>query len=122
MARKAEELLTKIRQREHRRQNRGKSIPEYHKGDRVLVHHSKFPRWQHNDLHLPYFEPYPVTEVGRNTVKVKASPSMGGFLDVGYNQIKRYALKMKTWKHGSRWHWRHKSPRRRLMRMSKRAV
>ena len=91
MAPKAEELLTEIRQREHQRQNRGKSTPEYHKGDRVVVHHSRFPRWQHNDLHLPYFEPYPVTEVGRNTVKVKASPSMGGFLDVGYNQIKRYA-------------------------------
>ena len=31
-----------------------------------------------------------MTEVGPSTVKVKASPSMGGFVEVGYNQLKRY--------------------------------
>ena len=31
-----------------------------------------------------------MTEVGPSTVKVKASPGMGGFVDVGYNQLKRY--------------------------------
>ena len=90
MAEKAQELLTRVRNREHRRQNRGKSHDEYREGDLVLVHHTRFPRWPRNDLDLPYFGPYLVTEVGPSIVKVKASPSMGGFVDVCYNQLKRY--------------------------------
>ena len=90
MAEKAQELPTKVRNREHRRQNRGKSHAEYREGDRVLVHHTRFPRWPRNGLDLPYFGPYLVTEVEPGTVKVKASPSMGGFVNVGYNQLKGY--------------------------------
>ena len=56
----------------------------------VLVHHTRFPGWPRNDLDLPYFGQYLVTEVGPSTVRVKASPSMGGFVDVGYSQLKRY--------------------------------
>ena len=89
-AEKAQELLTKVCNREHRRQNRGKLSAEYREGDLVLVHHTRFPRWPRNHLDLPYFGPYLVTEVGPSTVKVKVSPSMGRFVEVGYNQLKRY--------------------------------
>ena len=68
--------------------HRGKSTTNYHEGDLVLVHHSRVPRWKRNDLDLPYFGPYLITEVGKTTVTVKASLSVGGFVDVGYNQIK----------------------------------
>ena len=71
-------------------QNRGKSHAEYREGDLVLVHHTRFPRSPQNELGLLYFRPYLVTEVGPSTVKVKASTSMGGFVDVDYNQLKRY--------------------------------
>ena len=90
VAEKAQELLTKVRNREHRRQNRGKLNAEYREGDLVLVRHSRFPRWPRNDLDLFYFGPYLVTEVWLSAVKVKANPSMGGFMEVGYNQLKRY--------------------------------
>ena len=90
MAGKAQELLTKVRNPEHRPQNRGKSNADYREGDLVLVHHTRFPGWPRNDLDLPYFGPYLLTEVGPSTVKVKASPSMGGFVEEGYNQLKRY--------------------------------
>ena len=90
MAEKAQELLTKVRDREHRRQKRGKLSAEYRESDLVLVHHRRFPWSTRNDLDLPYFGPYLVTEVGPSTVKVKASTSMGGFVEVGYNQLKRY--------------------------------
>ena len=69
----------------------------------MLVHHPRFPCWPRNDLDLPYFGPYLMKEVGVSTLKVKASPSMGGFLDVGYNQVKRYTAieddDLETWKH-----------------------
>ena len=40
MAEKAQELLIKVRNREHRREDRGKSHAEYREGDLVLVHHT----------------------------------------------------------------------------------
>ena len=55
----------------------------------MQVHHTRIPRWAQNELYLPYFGPYVVTEVSPSTVKVKASPSMGGFVEVGYIQLKR---------------------------------
>ena len=77
LASKARELLQKIRERENTRSNRGRKAVEYEIGDMVLVHHKRLPLWKKNDLDLPYYVPFLVTDVGPSSVKVRASPRFG---------------------------------------------
>ena len=92
LASKAKELLHRIRQRENTRSNRGRKPVEYQIGDMVLVHHRRLPRWKKNDLDLPYYGPFMVTDVGPSSVKVRASPRFAGEIEVGFPFLKRYTL------------------------------
>ena len=92
LAGKAKELLQKIRERENTRSNCGRKAVEYQIGDMVLVHHQRLPRWKKNDLDLPYYGPFMVTDVGPSSVKVRASPMFGGEIEVGFPFLKRYTL------------------------------
>ena len=92
LASKAKELLQRIRERENIRSNRGRKPVEYQMGDMVLVHHERLPRWKKNDLHLPYYGPFMVTDVGPSSVKVRASPRFGGEIEVSFPHLKRYTL------------------------------
>ena len=92
LASKAKKLLQKIRERENTRSNGGCKAVEYQIGDMVLVHHKRLPRWKKNDLVLPYYGPFVVTDVGPSSVKVRASPWFGGEIEVGFPFLKRYTL------------------------------
>ena len=92
LASKAKELLQRIRERENTRSNRGRKPVEYQIGDMVLVHHRRLPRWKKNDLDLPYYGLFMVTDVGPSSVKVRASPRFGGEIEVGFPFLKRYTL------------------------------
>ena len=92
LASKAKELLQRIRERENTHSNRGRKPVEYQIGDMVLVHHRRLPRWKKNDLDLPYYGPFMVTDVGPSSVKVRASPRFGGEIEVGFPFLKRYTL------------------------------
>ena len=92
LASKVKELLQKIRERENTRSNRGRKPVEYQIGDMVLVHHRRLPRWKKNNLDLPYYGPFMVTDVGPSSVKVRASPRFGGEIEVGFPFLKRYTL------------------------------
>ena len=58
----------------------------------VLVHHKRLPRWKKNDLDLPYYGPFMVTDVGPTSVGLCASPRFGGGIEVGFPFLKRYTL------------------------------
>ena len=92
LASKAKELLRKIGERENPRSNRWRKPVEYQMGDMVLVHYKMLPRWKKNDLDLPYYGPFMVTDVGPSLVKVRASPRFGGEIEVGFPFLKRYTL------------------------------
>ena len=92
LASNTKELLQKIRERENTRSNRGRKAVEYQIGDMVPVHHKRLPRWKKNDLDLPYYGPFMVTDVGLSSRKVHASPRFGGEIEVGFPFLKRYAL------------------------------
>ena len=92
LASKAKELLQRIRERENTRSNRGRKPLKYQIGDMLLVHHKRFPRWKKNDLGLPYYGPFMITDVGSSSVKVRASPRFGGEIEVGFPFLKRYTL------------------------------
>ena len=92
LASKAKELLQRIRERENKCSNRGRKLVEYEIGDMVLVHHRRLPRWKKNDLDLPYYGPFMVTDVGPSSVKVRASPRFGGEIEVDFPFLKRYTL------------------------------
>ena len=88
----AKQLLQKIRERENTRSNRGRKAVEYQIGEMVLVHHKRLRRWKKNDLDLPYYDPFMVTDVGPSSVKVPASRRFGGQIEVGFQFLKRYTL------------------------------
>ena len=92
LASKPKELLQRIRERENTRSNRGCKAVEYQIGDMVLVHHKRLLRWKKKDLDLPYYGPFMVTDVGPSSVKVRASPRLGGEIEVGFPFVKRYTL------------------------------
>ena len=71
LAIKAKELLQKIREPENTRSNRGRKAIQYQIGDKRL------PRWKKNDLDVPYYGPFMVTDVGPSSVKVRSSPRFG---------------------------------------------
>ena len=78
LASKAKELLQKIRESENTCSSRGRKGVEYQIGDMVLVHDNRLPRWKKNDLDLPYYGPFMVTDVGLSSVKVRASRKFWG--------------------------------------------
>ena len=78
LASKVKELLQRIRESENTSSKRGQKPVEYQIGDMVLVHHRRLPRWKKNDLDLPYYGPFMVTDVGPSSVKVRASPRFEG--------------------------------------------
>ena len=43
----------------------------------VLVRHKRLSRWKKNDLDLPYYGPFMVTDVGPSSGKGSASPRFG---------------------------------------------
>ena len=92
LASKAEKLLQRIEERENTRSNRGRKPVEYQIRDMVLVHHRRLPRWKKNDLDVPYYGPFMVTDVGPSSVKVRASPRFGGEIEVSFPFLKRYTL------------------------------
>ena len=49
-------------------------------------------RWKENDLDLPYYGPFVVTDVRPSSGKVRPSPRFGGESEVGLPFLKRYTL------------------------------
>ena len=92
LASTAKELLQKFRECENTRSKRGRKAVEYQIGDMVVVHHKRLPRWEKNDLDLPYYGPCMVTDVGPSSVKVRASRRFGGDIEVGFPFLERYTL------------------------------
>ena len=92
IAKQARELLEHIRARETNRANKWRKEALYQVGDLVLVHHTRFPNWKRSTLSLPWFGPFPVLEVKRGSVVIRASPRFGGLVEVGFPQLKHYAL------------------------------
>ena len=92
LANKATEVLQKIRERENTRNNPGRKPVENQIGDMVLVHHKRLPKWKKNDLNLPDYGPFMVTDVGPSTVKIRANPRFGEEIEVSFPFLKRYTL------------------------------
>jgi hypothetical protein len=90
MCEKAKNLLIKIRDYENKRANRMHAKAIYQVGDLVLVHNERLPTRVRTKLSLPWFGPYYVTAVKPNYVKVKASPRLGGILEVSHRHLKHY--------------------------------
>ena len=72
--------------------NCGYKAVEYQIGDMVLVHHKGLPSWIKNNLDLPYYGPFMVTDVGLSSLNVRASPSIWREIEVGFCFLKRYTL------------------------------
>ena len=69
--------LKHVREPELTRRNRTRRPATFKVGDRVLVHHSRLPRWPRNCLHDPYFGPYRLVKIDGSRIHVRCSPRLG---------------------------------------------
>ena len=87
---KAISRLQQIRKTALQRKNKGRRHANYAKDDFVLVHKSRWPQRNIPKLESPWFGPFKIVEVRHNSLKVMASPSMGGIITVAYDQCKSW--------------------------------
>ena len=88
---KARERLEKLRTNALTRSNKGRSQSSYFKGDFVLVHKNRWPGKKVSKIESPRFGPFRVHEVFHNTLKVFASPTLGGLVEVSMWHCKRWS-------------------------------
>ena len=63
----------------------------FYPGDYVLVHKNRWPQRKISKLESQWLGPYRVHEVHHNSLKVFASPTLGGLVDVSLSQVKRWS-------------------------------
>ena len=88
------ELLRKQREKEYKKRNTRRLEPRYKSGDFVLVHKNRFPRFRPRKLGSQWFGPYRVVDTFSGSVKVRASPKLGGEVIVGHSHLKIFPVEM----------------------------
>ena len=88
----AQERLQKRRERYLGKVNRKRKPTVYREGDWVLVHKRRFPQWTTTAFGSQWFGPHRVVKTQANSLKIRASPKLGGEVDVAHEFLKRYPL------------------------------
>ena len=90
LCRIASRRLMAERLRRLRRSNKGRIDATYSVGDFVLIHRKRFPQWAVSKLGTQWFGPYRIVQLKHNTAVVRASPRLGGEVDVGFSFLKKF--------------------------------
>ena len=90
MEKVATDRLKKLRAKQLTRVNRGRRTAQYRVNDYVLVHRRRFPQWTCPKLSSQWFGPYRVIQVKHSAVIVRASPRLGGEVEVAYDFLKHF--------------------------------
>ena len=87
---KARRRLQEIRAKALQRRNRGRKEASYKVDDWVLVHPKRFPQRKMKGLGIQWYGPYRVVHGGAHSVRVRASPTLGGEVVVHHSFLKRW--------------------------------
>ena len=90
----AKKRIQHIREQRLKRANKGRSLAHYQEGQYVLIHKRRFPQWPLTKLGSQWFGPYRITHVKSQSVEVRASPSLGGVVDVAFTFLKHWPESM----------------------------
>jgi hypothetical protein len=86
----AVQRLTKLREKNLKRANRGRTTAVYSPNDYVLVHRRRFPQWTTTKLGSQWFGPFRVIQVKHSAVLIRASPKLGGEVEVQMEYLKHF--------------------------------
>ena len=86
----AAKRLQHLREMQLRRANRGRTEVHYSEGEYVLIHKRRFPQWPTSILGSQWFGPFRVQSVKSHAVVVRASPKLGGEVEVAYSFLKKF--------------------------------
>ena len=92
LRKKAQERLQEVRQRYLEKVNQRRRPAVYQEGDWVLVHKRRFPQWTTTVFGSQWFGPYRIIKIQANSVKIRASPKLGGEVEVAHEHLKRYPV------------------------------
>jgi hypothetical protein len=84
----AKKRIQQNRERHLKHANKGRSLAHYQERQYVLVHTGRFPQWPITKLGSQWFGPYRITKEKSQSVEVKASPNLGGVIDVAFIYLK----------------------------------
>ena len=90
MQQKATKRLRALREIQLKRSNRGRTEAHYQENEYVLVHKRRFPQWPTRILDSQWFGPFRIIKVKPTSVIVRASPKIGGDVEVAYAFLKKY--------------------------------
>ena len=79
----AGQRLRKLREKRMSPANKGRKEAKYQIGDFVLVHKKRFPQWTLSKLSTQWFGPYRIIKIQHASVTIRASPTLGGEVQVG---------------------------------------
>ena len=82
--------LKQLREKTLRRSNRGRSTAVYNINDYLMVHRNRFPQWPTTKLGSQWFGPYRVLQVKHSAVMIRASPKLGGEIEVQMDLLKHF--------------------------------
>ena len=87
---KAIKRLEHLRKVALTKRNKGRVQSSYQVGDYVLVHKARWPQRKIPKLESPWLGPFKIVQVRHNALKILASPTLGGVVDVAFHQCKRW--------------------------------
>ena len=71
-------------------QNKGRIEPKFVVGGYVLVHKDRWPQKKLKKVKSQWFGPFQILEVRHGSLKIAASPSLGGEVLVAISQVKHW--------------------------------
>ena len=87
---KAQKNLQAIRVKAMVKRNKHRKAAAYAIDDYVLVHRRRFPQWPVQVLGPQWYGPYRIVKVKAFSVKVRASPKLGGEVEVNHEFLKKW--------------------------------
>ena len=90
LCRMAFQRLRRERSTRLKRAHKGRVSASYLIGEFVLVHKKRFPQWSLSKLGTQWFGPYRIVQLHHNAATVRASPRLGGEVEVGFSFLKKF--------------------------------
>jgi hypothetical protein len=72
--------------------NKARKPAQYAVGQYVLVHKRRFPQWTTTVFGSQWFGPYRIISIAAHSVRVRASPRVGGEVEVAHEFLKRFPV------------------------------
>ena len=86
----AMQRLKILRQKAFKFRNKNRKDPSFQVGDYVLVSRNRWPQRKLRKTESQWFGPFKVTQVHHNSLRIAASPNLGGEVLVTFDQLKHW--------------------------------